>query len=414
MLKFNDDNIYVGYIKQLLNSFNLPQCQIGDKEFKQTLHYIKGNSLYLYSYDNIQEEGQTRRISNYKRGDAIKNITKNLEIRSNIYDSYTHEYLGDYLRFLRDYDNLDLMSMYNCFSNVVAYNLDFTINGVNFNSSSDEYTIFAIPIKYNKKYTIAIDWHGTIDLCCGFYSNEQRYQSPLNVDASDNTLVERETYLRVSGTRFNHPFVFDKNVISTKYVRDYYNEKNFKLFLRVPTMCKSSIVILEGDYACDTELLVENRRQKLVPSTYFYRRLDEQGEITDDILDSNTGTTDFKYMTKHQLLSINSGESYLLADRLVEYLSNQVITQIDPVINNIKRLQRKALIEYDNKYNTYGIFDEDTRKFLYKDIVVGNDLQNKYYDTLAYVDKDVERVFNIDYIKKDGKQEDNEEWPVHY
>ena len=118
MLKYNDDNIYGGYIKQLLASFNLPQCPIGNKDFTQSIHYIEGNSLYFYN----SVDGTTTRVSSYKENDKIENITKNLEIRNNLYDSYTHEYLGDYLRYVRDYKGLDLMSMYNCFSNVAMTN----------------------------------------------------------------------------------------------------------------------------------------------------------------------------------------------------------------------------------------------------------------------------------------------------
>ena len=32
MIKFNDNNIYVGYIKQLLKDFNLPRCQVYKEE----------------------------------------------------------------------------------------------------------------------------------------------------------------------------------------------------------------------------------------------------------------------------------------------------------------------------------------------------------------------------------------------
>ena len=228
MLKFNDNNIYGGYIKQLLKSFNLPQCPIGRKNFLQSTHYIEDHFLYFYDVD---KDTHTL-ISSYKENDKIENITKNLEIKNNLYDSYTHEYLGDYLRYVRDYKGLDLMSMYNCFSNVSLNNANFTTHGSVFDSTSNEYTIFAVPIKYDRKYTIAIDWHGTIEMCCGFYSNDNVYQSYLN---QGDLVVENATYFKVNGARFNHPFIFDKALTGT-FNRDYTNEENFKLFLKVPTI----------------------------------------------------------------------------------------------------------------------------------------------------------------------------------
>lgn len=59
----------------------------------------------------------------YREGSAKHLFTKTLEIRNNRYDSYTHYYLGEYLRFLRDYNQLDLMSLYNCFGNERVDNL---------------------------------------------------------------------------------------------------------------------------------------------------------------------------------------------------------------------------------------------------------------------------------------------------
>ena len=408
MLKYNDSNIYGGYIKQLLTSFNLPQCPIGKKDFYrddftktyESSHYIEGNTLYFY--DAVKDVSNI--VSNYKENDAILNITKNLEIRSNLYDSYTHEYLGDYLRYIRDYKKLDLMSMYNCFSNVVA-NINITSDSMRFVSKDDSYTIFAVPIKFKQKYTIAIDWHGVIEVCCGFYKNGKRFVSPL-YQSTDNILFESATYKRYLGMRFNHPELYDMLSNFSRY--DYANEKDLKMFIKIPNGCKSSIVILEGDYADSGELIIDDNRQVLAHKPIFYIP-----DETEDIYDSNTASTTFDYRSQLQLLSSNSGETYLLADRLVEYLSNQAINPLDPVINNIKRLQTKILKEYNITYDYHGIWDEKQRKFIYM-YIVKNGLQNKYKDLLAYLDKDVERTFDIEYIvdKEDGSKKENDTWLI--
>jgi len=113
---------------------------------------------------------------------------------------------------------------------------------------------------------------------------------------------------------------------------------------------------------------------------------------------------------------MNYQKSFLIADRLMEYLSNQVITPIDPVIDNIRRLQTKLNKEEDigrSWYEYYGIWDDPKiRDYLYVHSIDNGDI-NKYYDMLGYLDKDVERTFDIEYvIDKDGNKEENDVWQI--
>ena len=87
------------------------------------------------------------------------NFYKTLKFTGINYDSHTHEYLGEYLRYLRDYKNLNLMSLYNCYSNSFAKNLYMRDGKGNLieNSDDGEYKYIIIPAKLNSKYTIAID-----------------------------------------------------------------------------------------------------------------------------------------------------------------------------------------------------------------------------------------------------------------
>ena len=415
MLKYNDNNIYSGYIKQLLASFNLPQCQIGKKDFYrnadegiyQSQHYIENNSLYFYD----AKEEKSKRISSYKEDDKILNITKNLEIRSNIYDSYTHEYLGDYLRYIRDYKHVDLMSMYNCFSNTVANVNIYKKDSLEFVSSNDNYTVFAIPVKFKQNYTIAIDWHGNIEICCGFYQNGKRFDSKLYTPVGE-FVFEELTHTTYSNTRFRDPILYDKLMNLTSL--DYSNEKCLKMFLKIPNSCKSTIVVLEGDYRRDARLLLENKKQVLAnKSVLYYPEID--GQLSNELYDSNTASSIFDYRTKLQLLQCNSGEMYLLADRLVEYLSNQVVSPLDTVIDDIRRLQKKIYKEYGVEFDIYGIWDENQRKVIYQ-YIVKYGLQNKYNDLLAYLDKDIERnslaSFDIEYYKEGGEMKENDVWQI--
>ena len=167
MFKFDNTHIFTGYLKQLLSSVNLPTCRIYTKEFADYLsqhgkedprviesfdtasyygetvntykqhaavrvNYLKANELYncfwKYSQDN-KEFGHSntswKRTSSvfYNRDKSIPGLTRVLNSPGNAYDSTTHEYLGDYLRFIRDYYGVNLMSLYNCFNNKICNNI---------------------------------------------------------------------------------------------------------------------------------------------------------------------------------------------------------------------------------------------------------------------------------------------------
>ena len=102
MIAFNDSNIYVGQIKELLSSFWLPTCAIVPADETDYAGYgvfpgdvfIQGRALR-----KLKEDMKTSEVLGlYKPGDRVFNMSKRLEIRDNYYDSYTHAYLGDYLR----------------------------------------------------------------------------------------------------------------------------------------------------------------------------------------------------------------------------------------------------------------------------------------------------------------------------
>ena len=460
MIKFNDNNIYVGQIKQLLCSFNLPQCRVFTpgmnlESFKEGDCYIKDNALYsVYRKYKLDEKGNLIRdsygryekeknlthkyLGNYKLGDKIENLTKNLDLRNNIYDSYTHQYLGNYLRFIRDLKGLDLMSLYNCcsyevpaymninfkhmvvsrkdaisgttwslnsgtaissntadFSNTSAVEInqvsgdeyalnitgdeeDITIEDVNFNSKSIDYDIIMASVRFGQKYTIAIDWSGSIEMFCGFY-RDGYIQSSIYEEGE----IEGKTYFKSSENRFRHPFLFNK--LENIEIPDYQQEENLKLFIKIPKNCDSSVVVLEGDYLKDTELI------NGVSGQYFA----EDRSLSNEMSPAN-------YQTKHQLISINNKEKNLLADRMLEYLSENAVTNMETISDNIKRLQYKLdkELEYEDTYKYYGIWDDEMKKAMFDFAntqsalkMVGDraySIQSTKEDLLYYLDKDIE------------------------
>ena len=365
MIKLNDENIYVGQIKQLLSEFNLPRCRVCSVEdAKENEIHISGDSLYIGK----------KRLNAYKFGDKIENVTDNLMIDNMIYDEATHVYLGDYLRFLRDFTGLDLMQLYNCFSyyvpNIVEYDYvvgDETLFSIS--SFDKRYNVFSMPIKFGQRYSIFMDWHGDIQTMVGFHS----FGSV--VTPIDGTVK------RFAGPTFDSAIVIDA---PERTDDNWRRESELRLFIKVAKACTSEIVAIEGDYELPS-MIIDGYTRRLGDAFFEYevwnpekREFDKYGN--------------YDYVTKSQLLEENSHNKTLLADRLVEYLSNQAITQNDPIIKNVKRLQKtliaRGLYVVDDKMR-FGIWDDHIREAIYRRLWETNRI-NEQYDMLSYCDKDAE------------------------
>lgn len=311
MLKFNNAHIFTGYLKQKLSTTNIPSCKIYSKEFadyfmrtgkedprviesldtviyntnsKQfavRINYLRDNEVYNYFNDHglgiNSKHGWSR--ANMLYYDVSKNIpglTKTLHSPGPRYDRVTHEYLGEYLRYLRDYHDINLMSLYNCFSdtpcNNLLFNFTYKSKTVEFSSYDPKYRIYAFPVKLFSNYTIAIDSPHGVEIFCGLYNTHLYNPHTLNTYDKDKQLGVK-TYVKVGRASFNQPFLFDKLDVSNWPVKDEIKtvgdntnitnqldtskisrveiaakEQDLKMFIKVPASCKSSIVVLEGDY----------------------------------------------------------------------------------------------------------------------------------------------------------------------
>lgn len=412
MIGFNDSSIYVGQIKELLSSFWLPTCPVvpSGTEPKNCAalaeggNYIKGNALFLW------DGAKGRRISPYKAGDFIPNLTKRLEIRNNYYDSYTHAYLGDFLRYVRDYLGVDLLGMYNCFTWDMPKYVDSLQSGEGkvFSSNDGAYDLYMFPARFDKEYTFAADWHGRIEVCACLYDAN----IVLN-QASDDDLnngLAKATYASFSGMRFSRPVLYTglKDKSPETFSADESAGK-LKLFVKVPRGCESSIVFLEGDWRGASSTYLSQTSTKALKSR---TALSLKGPVADGKLAD--GFSGFDYVSKSQLLSTNDGGRNQLADRLVEYLSSNAISPLDPITRNVAKLQAKYEAEgrfdrcavasrLDRLKNHYGIWDDALRRatWAYED---KSGMLDDYYDLLGYFDKDAEAKMGG--LRIEGGEED--------
>jgi hypothetical protein len=446
MLQFNNNHIFTGYLKQFLSSFNLPTCRVYTAEFEKYyakhgkedprviesnlpiiiseaagkkrpaigITYLKDGCAQQYFWDthdwNARRSINQNKVVKYWKsdptlhynGNKILGLTKTLKNPTTLYNYQTHEYLGDYLRFLRDFENINLMSMYNCFSNRLCNNikLKLAINSVQelaVNAYDTNYKIYMLPVKLFENYTIAIDCYQGVELFCGFYNEK------LDTSAKALDLIKK-TYQKVPKALFNQPFIYDKldvkywnwenentltrvkisstvgghQVINTKGLESIIGSTNkilrsevaireseLKLFIKIPTSNTSSITVLEGDYHNFNDSVYTVSTEK--GWQYFNNTTVANFETKKTYKDSTLpelNAREFKPISKLQLLALNTGISYPFADRLIEYLVANVILPNDPTPDNIIRLQ-KVMEDCGYTFQIDGIWEPKMQMILY-------------------------------------------------
>ena len=238
------------------------------------------------------------------------------------------------------------MSLYNCCSNRFAKNLIY--NSKNINSNNTNYKILMIPVKLNQEYTIAIESSVPYEIFCSCYGVVN-----YNLDLID------ETYTTVSKSNFSDLVYFNKlNNLSEKTYKIIAKcEKDLKMFIKIPSSVKSSVVVLEGHYNSNTfsfkksAEVINNKNINIKSYSYYdpykinytktvYNFKPEQKTL-DEI---SNGDYDYKTIlnklsTRHQLLELNTGINYPFADKLISYLCDNTICKLDKISDNIKRLQ---------------------------------------------------------------------------
>lgn len=459
MLQFNNNHIFTGYLKQFLSSFNLPTCKVYTAEFEKfyTEHgyedprviesylpikvsttktrsgagitYLKDGCPQQYFWETstwkanlgythprqskINKYWKSNKAIHYD-GNKILGLTKTLKNPTTLYNYQTHEYLGDYLRFLRDFENINLMSMYNCFSDRLCNNIKTKLewkanNGTllrtaTVNSYDTDYKIYMLPVKLFERYTIAIDCYQGIELFCGFYNEK------LDTSTKAEDLIKR-TYTKIPKALFNQPFIYDKLCIENwnwcaetnttkvdnanktgpfgthsgsaiqpprlystdKILRSEVamRESELKLFIKVPATNTSSIVVLEGDYRnFNDSLYTVNDKdgwQYINNSTvanFETKKTYKESKLPD------LNSREFRPISKLQLLALNTGISYPFADRLIEYLVVNVILPNDITPDNIKRLQ-KVMEDCGYTFQIDGIWEPKMQMILYDYLMNG-------------------------------------------
>lgn len=111
-------------------------------------------------------------------------------------------------------------------------------------------------------------------------------------------------------------------------------------------------------------------------------------KITDiNNLEENDKLLDEFLLSKLSLLQFNDKRNYPFADRLIEYLTLNVIDSADEISDNIKRIQ-DILGNQESRYIAYGAWNNYLRTLIY--LRTRYDKNITHFDMNGYVDKTVE------------------------
>lgn len=279
--------------------------------------------------------------------------------KTNYYDTETHYHLGNYLRHYRATTGINLMPFYNCYAgqtldNVTLHEQDYIYvnpeesvdsgydscvsSGADYGTPS--YSIesdatkkcYAVPIKFGKQYTIAIDSTRPVILRPIVYKDGNMVRASDSLVYSDYPELESATVV-YSKTTYRHPFLFS---IKTHRYDLKQRERYLLLAIQVDSSVDSTLTVLEGNY-------IHSVSRSVISYT------------DDSETDNSTVYTDVNEVIQHSpqalsLLQMNSKESYAFSDRLIEYLLHNVIDSETKQENNIKRIQ-DIVSNHDTIYN---------------------------------------------------------------
>lgn len=344
-----------------------------------------------FQFDPDNFSSQLTVISPYKFDSSYPGFTSTYSSINDGYDSKTHYYLGNYLRCIRDLHDINLMPFYNCYNG--EYVTDIFINtstaitkAVDDSGNETEITtinhniiqsdpnvrgkkVISIPVKFGETYSIFIDCGTEVEIMCGFYGNKG-YISPTQTPAVEIKTENKYVSLKYTSFRDGFTYTTPKPEKST-----YPYTRFFRMFIQLPLNTESSIVVLEGDYTTKDTAVIDN----------FPTKVRQNQTLLSDL----------------SLTQIAGTVSYAFSDRLIEYLTYNVITSEETITQNILRVQQYASSLINAKLNhtepfnmslsTPDVWDTKLQTYLFNLAKESKYIQNKL-DLTGYVDKDVEQV----------------------
>ena len=156
-------------------------------------------------------------LGEYYFGERNDKFCRNFLSSSEGYDYKTHEKLGQYLRNLRDMYGLNLMPLYNCFSNQLLKNIHITNTKVERTSQDFATKVYKVPIRFNTDYTICMENVGMTTFAPAFIHHGTLLN--LNNNRFGNNVDATNKYIKLNHNDVIHncPHLRFKNPIKLRF-----------------------------------------------------------------------------------------------------------------------------------------------------------------------------------------------------
>lgn len=430
MQEFYTNTLESKFIKSLLSKTYIPTVQVWKPGIKlvKGFTYITKNYILKALVDFTPTSGNIgpkveldnnyfEVLDTYVFGKFYKGITSNFESNNSLYDTETHYYLGEYLRAYRDLFDINLMPYYNCwggqYSDKVRLNKvgsDIKLNKFN-QRYNDGLKTLLVPIKFNQKYTIYIDSNSPVRFYIA-YSEGDRIIEEFNNPTIINELKNKnKNYIKFeeAGLNFSNPKLFEVNIKSTQgtgeseasFYKDY-----LTLVIQLPEINITNVLVLEGDYLNNKVITknIYNDDNEIIES--YNNRIKEVIYNEKDLKEATKKDLEYYYSGGiPKLTQTFNGKSYAFSDRLIEYLTLNVITENEDISDNIERIQEYIQTSTNRRVNNSmyagrafikGVWDNNLRKYIYDEVTKRNYKNNRVngtiFDINGFLDKDSESI----------------------
>jgi len=390
MAKYFTNTIESKLIKNIIHSTPLPTYDTvreGDYILAPFIYINRCNIFKCTKSGIFTEDAEVQVISHYSFGNYYPKFTEKFMSDNLYYDTKTHKQLGHYLRAYRDCFNIDLMPFYNCWCNEYIANYYVTELGV-VQGDNSPYKVAMVPIKFNKKYTIAADSSSAVMIAPIYQENNQlipAWSGSSSFDLTDD-LCNRKGHCNVHkqlSCSFKQPFTIEiQNRQGDSHAEVHQrNERYLYLLIQFMSTVDTTLVVLEGDYT-DLSCNEIYNSEEVLDVDYDGTIVKEKNVIT-------PAEWDKMMLSNLDLLQFSNKEQRPYSNRLVEYLLQNVITPRDESMLDIKIAQR-------SRVKQTGVWDNNLRRALYRDYMSSR--HSRRIDITGYVDKDVENSIMKGYM----------------